>query len=149
MRSPAGKTHAETIHAIVATMNEVAEKSGVESTLLGCVTPSMSRRFDVVIEASGSESGFATALELVKPRGKIVLKSTFHGTPTWAASRVVVDEITIVGSRCGRFDPALDLLKNGSINVEDLIDDEIPLSSGVAAMTRAAEKGVLKILLTQ
>ena len=68
------------------------------------------RSFDVVVEASGSESGFAAALDLVKPRGKIVLKSTFHGTPAWHASRVVVDEITIVGSRCGRFAPALELL---------------------------------------
>ena len=94
----------------------IAEKSGVEGVLLECVTPSMSRRFDVVVEASGSESGFATALDLVRPRGKIVLKSTFHGTPVWAASRVVVDEITIVGSRCGRFAPALDLLKSGAVN---------------------------------
>ena len=84
----------------------VAQKSGVEGILLNGLTPSMSRRFDVVVEASGSESGFATALDLVKPRGKIVLKSTFHGTPTWAALRVVVDEITIVGSRCGRMTPA-------------------------------------------
>ncbi|MEO6049938.1 MAG: alcohol dehydrogenase catalytic domain-containing protein [Pyrinomonadaceae bacterium] len=127
----------------------IAEKSGVEGILISDTTPAMARRFDVVVEASGSESGFATALDLVRPRGKIVLKSTFHGTPVWDASRVVVDEITIVGSRCGRFAPALDLLQGGSINVENLIDDEIPLSKGVAAMSRAAEKGVLKVLLTR
>jgi threonine dehydrogenase-like Zn-dependent dehydrogenase len=125
----------------------IAEKSGVEGVLLGDVTPSMSRYSDVVIEASGSESGFANALDLVKPRGKIVLKSTFHGTPVWAASRVVVDEITIVGSRCGRFAPALDLLETGSVTVEDLIDDEFALSKGVAAISRAAQKGVLKVIL--
>lgn len=107
----------------------------------------LSRHFDVVVEASGSESGFATALDLVKPRGKIVLKSTFHGTPTWAASRVVVDEITIVGSRCGRFAPAMELLSSGQVRVDDLISEEMPLSRGVAAMERAAEKGVLKVLL--
>src|SRR5258705_10916833 len=89
----------------------IAKKSGVEAILLEHLMASMSGRFDVVVEASGSESGFATALDIVRPRGKIVLKSTFHGTPTWAASRVVVDEVTIVGSRCGRFTPALDLLK--------------------------------------
>ena len=126
----------------------IAEKSGVESLLLRDVTATMSRHYDVVVEASGSESGFATAVDLVRPRGKIVLKSTFQGTPTWAASRVVVDEITIVGSRCGRFAPALDLLKNGSINVEDLIACEYSLSNGVTAMARAAEKGVLKVVLT-
>ncbi len=126
----------------------IAEKSGVEGLLLNNITPSMSSRFDVVVEASGSESGFATALDLVKPRGKVVLKSTFHGTPTWAASRVVVDEITIVGSRCGRMAPALALLENGSVNVEDLIDEEFALSKGVVAMQRAAEKGILKVLLS-
>jgi len=126
----------------------IAEKSGVEGLLLRDVTATMSRHYDVVVEASGSESGFATAVDLVRPRGKILLKSTFQGTPTWAASRVVVDEITIVGSRCGRFAPALDLLKNGSINVEDLIACEYSLSNGVTAMARAAEKGVLKVVLT-
>ncbi|CAN5552163.1 alcohol dehydrogenase catalytic domain-containing protein [soil metagenome] len=126
----------------------IAEKSGVEGILLGGVSPSMSNIFDVVVEASGSESGFATALDLVRPRGTIVLKSTFHGTPTWAAARVVVDEITIVGSRCGRFAPALELLRTGAVNVEDLIDDKMPLSQGVAAMNRAGEKGVMKVLLS-
>lgn len=126
----------------------IAQKSGIEGLLLNSLTPAMSCRFDMVVEASGSESGFATALDLVRPRGKIVLKSTFHGTPVWAASRVVVDEITIVGSRCGRMAPALDLLNTGSVKVEDLIDNEMPLSHGVAAFEMAAEKGTLKILLS-
>ncbi len=124
-----------------------AEKNGVEGILLDDLKQSMFGRFDVVVEASGSESGFATALDLVKPRGKIVLKSTFHGTPTWAASRVVVDEITIVGSRCGRMAPALELLSSRAININDMIEEEFPLSQGVAAMTRAAQKGTLKIIL--
>jgi len=125
----------------------MAAAQNVESVLLGDVSPAMSRHFDVVVEASGSESGFATALDLIKPRGKIVLKSTFHGTPTWAASRVVVDEITIVGSRCGRFAPAMELLASGAVNVDGLIEAERPLSHGVAAMSDAARKGTLKILL--
>lgn len=125
-----------------------AAKNGrdIETELVSNVG-TLSRHFDVVVEASGSESGFATALDLVKPRGKIVLKSTFHGTPTWAASRVVVDEITIVGSRCGRFAPAMELLSSGQVRVDDLISEEMPLSRGVVAMERAAEKGVLKVLL--
>lgn len=125
----------------------IAEKNGVKAVLLGDVTAAMSRQFDVVVEASGSESGFATAVELVRPRGKIVLKSTFHGTPTWQAARVVVDEITIVGSRCGLMEPAIDILEKGLIDVTDLIDDRFALADGLAAMARASEKGVLKVLL--
>lgn len=105
--------------------------------------------FDVVIEASGSESGFATALDMVKPRGKIVLKSTFSGTPRWEAWRVVVDEITIVGSRCGRFEPALELLASRTIDLSDLISAEFDLSNGVEAMAEAQRKGVMKVLLSR
>ena len=104
-------------------------------------------KFDVVVEASGSESGFAAALNLVRPRGKVVLKSTFHGQPTWDASKVVVDEITVIGSRCGRFAAALELLSQKRIEVEDLVTDEFPLADGVKAMSRAAENGILKVLL--
>lgn len=127
--------------------SKMAIAANVESVLLGDVSPAMMRHFDVVIEASGSESGFATALDLVRPRGKIVLKSTFHGTPTWPASRIVVDEITIVGSRCGRFAPGLNLLESGTIKVEGLIQDVRPLSQGVSAMHDAGQKGTLKVLL--
>lgn len=125
----------------------VAEGSGVERIELAAVTSVMGGRFDIVVEASRSESGFGLALDLVRPRGQIVLKSTFHGTPVWPAARVVVDEITIVGSRCGRFAPALELLSQGRLNVENLISDEMRLSDGVEAMRRAAEGGILKILL--
>ena len=76
-------------------------KRNIEGVLLNDALK-MKRSFDVVIEASGAESGFALALDLLKPRGKLVLKSTFHGKPSWEAWRVVVDEITIVGSRCGQ-----------------------------------------------
>ncbi len=125
----------------------IAERSGVIGVLLDEVNPSMLNQADIVVEASGSESGFAAAIDLVRPRGKIVLKSTFHGSPVWAASRVVVDEINIIGSRCGRMQPALGLLETGAINVDDLIDDEYRLAEGVDAMTRAAGNGALKILL--
>lgn len=117
------------------------------ATELSANTAKLAKKFNVVVEASGSESGFATALDLVRPRGKIVLKSTFHGSPKWDAARVVVDEITIVGSRCGRFAPAIELLASGAVRVDDLISDELSLSDGVAAMEMAAEKGVLKVLL--
>ncbi len=108
----------------------------------------LKRTFDVVVEASGSESGFALALDLLKPRSKLILKSTFHGQAKWEAWRVVVDEITIIGSRCGRFAPALELLRDKKVDVENLIEKNFPLDKGVEAMQFAQQKGVLKVLLS-
>ena len=125
----------------------IAERQGIESVLSG-EAGKMSSMFDVVVEASGSESGFAAALDLVRPRGKIVLKSTFYGMPAWEAWRVVVDEITVVGSRCGRFEPAVRLLAEGKIDVTSMISDDLPLSRGVEAMSEAQVKGAIKVLLT-
>ena len=124
----------------------IAENVGIETVQLENAN-SLAKSFDVVIEASGSESGFATALDLVKPRGKIVLKSTFQGTPTWDAARVVIDEISIVGSRCGRLAPAVELLASKKLNVEDLVSDEFNLADGVAGLEHAGRRGVLKVLL--
>jgi threonine dehydrogenase-like Zn-dependent dehydrogenase len=124
----------------------LAESRGIE-TALAAKVGHLKTNFDVVVEASGSETGFGAALDLVKPRGKIVLKSTFSGEPTWEAFRVVVDEITVVGSRCGRFEPAIDLLKRGLIDLDGLIVDEFRLEDGVQAIKRASEKGCLKVLL--
>lgn len=126
---------------------DIAASAGVETIPVNDLNDAHSKGFDVVVEASGSESGFATALDLVRPRGTIVLKSTFQGTPTWNSSRVVVEEITVVGSRCGRFAPAVELLASGRIDVTRLIDSEMPLGEGVNAMNEASRKGALKILL--
>ena len=124
----------------------VVGKVGVETFILGKgELPSAS--FDVVIEASGSESGFSTAIELVRPVGQIVLKSTFHGPASWETSRIVVDEISIVGSRCGRLAPAVELLASNTIRVDDLISDEYELARGVEALKTAGRRGVLKVLL--
>ena len=125
---------------------KIAARRGIE-TLTVKQAAKRFREFDVVVEASGSESGFALALNLLKPKGKLVLKSTFHGATEVEASRVVVDEISIIGSRCGRFTPAIDLLKKNAIDVDSLISEEYPLSEGVHAMSRAAAKGVMKVLL--
>lgn len=124
----------------------IAEQSGVEG-VLEKDAQMLERGFDVVVEASGAESGFAAAVSMVRPRGTIVLKSTFHGPAVWPASRIVVDEITVAGSRCGRFGPAIELLRERRIDVATLISDEFALSSGVEAIERAGEKGVLKVLL--
>lgn len=105
------------------------------------------REFDVVVEASGSPTGFELALELLHPRGVLLLKSTFHGATKMDMARLVVDEISVVGSRCGRFAPALELLKSGAVDVESLVSEEFALTDGVRAMERAAEAGMLKVLL--
>jgi threonine dehydrogenase-like Zn-dependent dehydrogenase len=125
----------------------LVESRNIEGVLLNDAVPKLNRQFDLVVEASGSESGFSTALELLKPRGKLVLKSTFQGKTNLEMWRVVVDEITIVGSRCGRFAPALELLANNEIDVESLISDEFSLSNGIEAMSKASEKGILKVVL--
>jgi threonine dehydrogenase-like Zn-dependent dehydrogenase len=118
--------------------------------ITGCLLPDRprDRAADIVVECTGSDSGLATALELVRPRGTIVLKTTIAGVSTLAFAPVVVDEVTIVGSRCGPFGRALDALARGLVDVRALIDDRFPLSDGVRALRRAAEPGVLKVLLT-
>lgn len=127
----------------------IAERRGIETATVKAGAK-RKREFDVVVEASGSPSAFAVALELLRPRGVLVLKSTFAETADVGQvnqARLVVDEISIVGSRCGRFQPALDLLKKGAIEIDSLISEEYPLSRGVYAMERAAKKGVLKVFL--
>jgi alcohol dehydrogenase len=103
--------------------------------------------FDVVVECTGNAEGLATARSLVRPRGTLVLKSTYHGTPSVPLSMYVVDEINVVGSRCGPFAPALRLLERRLIDVEPLISAEYSLKDGLAAFDAAFGKGNLKVLL--
>lgn len=124
----------------------IAARRGIEITTAKQAAK-RKNEFDVVVEASGSSSGFSLALDLLRARGVLVLKSTFAGTTEINAARLVVDEISVVGSRCGRFPPALDLLRTGAIDVDSLISEEHPLNRGVLAMERAGKKGVLKVFL--
>ncbi len=103
---------------------------------------------DVVVECTGNPAGLATARQLVRPRGTLVLKSTYHGQPSLPLSMYVVDEITVLGSRCGPFEPALRLLERGLIQVEPLISAQFKLQDGVAAFEAAFGKGNIKVLLT-
>ncbi|GIU82709.1 MAG: alcohol dehydrogenase [Acidobacteria bacterium] len=125
----------------------IAEKNGIEGLLVQEIEGKLNRSFDIVVEASGAESGFLTSLDLIKPRGKMVLKSTFHGKTSLQMWQIVVDEISIIGSRCGRFLPALKLLSQKKINVQDLISEEFPLTKGIEAIEKARQKSVLKVLL--
>ena len=102
---------------------------------------------DVVVDVTGSPEGFSQSLDLVKPRGTIVIKSTYVDPPRADLTRVMVDETRIVGSRCGPFDAALRLLKSGAIDTRSLIDARYDLDQAVEAMNHAAQKGVLKVLL--
>jgi threonine dehydrogenase-like Zn-dependent dehydrogenase len=102
---------------------------------------------DLVVEASGSPAGFATAVKATRPRGTLVLKSTCSAAPQLNLAPLVINEITVVGSRCGSFPPALRALTTGGIDVRSLISERLPLSEGVQALQRADSPDVLKVLL--
>jgi len=103
--------------------------------------------FDVAVECTGNPEGFALAQRAVRPRGTIVLKSTYAGALTLDASGVVVNELTLIGSRCGPFAPALALLADRRVAVEPLIHARYPLTDAVTAFEHAQRPGILKVLL--
>jgi threonine dehydrogenase-like Zn-dependent dehydrogenase len=103
--------------------------------------------FDLAVECSGSPAGMPIALKALKPRGTLVMKSTCADPVELDASRLVVDEIRLLGSRCGPFPEALALLADGRVQVESLIDARFPLSEGIEAFARCRSPGVLKVLL--
>jgi 2-desacetyl-2-hydroxyethyl bacteriochlorophyllide A dehydrogenase len=103
--------------------------------------------FDVVVEASGAPTAMELALAAVRPQGKIILKSTYAGKLTLDAARIVVKELQLIGSRCGRFAAVLPLLASGKLPVTDLITREFPLTAALDALEYAQQPGVLKVLL--
>jgi threonine dehydrogenase-like Zn-dependent dehydrogenase len=103
--------------------------------------------FDVVVEATGSPAGWQAAMNAVRPRGVIVVKSTYHGSVDLDPTTLVVPEITVVGSRCGPFPPALRLLARRLINPKKLISRIYPLAEALEAMEYASQRGVLKVLV--
>jgi threonine dehydrogenase-like Zn-dependent dehydrogenase len=107
----------------------------------------LARQADLVIECTGQASGFEAAARLVRPRGMLVLKSTYHGLVHADLSSLVVDEVHVVGSRCGPFQAALRLLAQGLVDVVPLIDAIYTLEEGLAAMAHAGQRGALKVLV--
>lgn len=103
--------------------------------------------FDVVVECTGNPSGFALALQVVRPQGTVVLKSTYAEPLQLDASRIVVNELTVMGSRCGPFDQALRCLAKKSVSVEKLIQSRYSLLEAEAAFDHARLRGVMKVLL--
>ncbi len=103
--------------------------------------------YDMVVDCSGQPSGFDLARRLLRPRGTLILKSTFHGAQELTLAPVVVDEVTIVGSRCGPFEPALRLLAQRMIDVDALLEAEYPLERALQAFEHAKAAGALKVQL--
>ncbi|UCF94279.1 MAG: alcohol dehydrogenase catalytic domain-containing protein [Desulfobacterales bacterium] len=103
--------------------------------------------FDIVVEATGTVAGFDAARRAVRPGGTIVLKSTYKDALQLNPSALVVDEIRLVGSRCGPFAPALRLLQNGSVDPQDLVEARYPLKDLLQAFAHAEQPGALKVLL--
>jgi threonine dehydrogenase-like Zn-dependent dehydrogenase len=127
----------------------LAEKRGIDTLRSEAdgLPAELRRCQDVVVEATGSATGLFTALDWVRPRGTLVLKTTTHDVPPASLARIVIDEITVVGSRCGRFAPALDALASGRVDPSDLVEAVYPLSQGERAFEHAGRRGVRKILL--
>jgi threonine dehydrogenase-like Zn-dependent dehydrogenase len=123
----------------------LVEWAGVTSEVLADQLPE--RAFPIVVDATGSQEGLRAAITMCEPRGTVVMKSTVHGLVPIDTAPAIVNEITLVGSRCGRFEPALRLLASGKVRVGDLISGEFPLDRAPEAFAHAATKGVLKVLL--
>ena len=104
-------------------------------------------RWDIVVEATGSPDGFSLARQAIRPRGTLVMKSTYKGEMSVNFSSIVVDEINIVGSRCGPFEPALRLMEKGEVDPSVLIAAEFKLGEVLQAFERAAQPGTLKVLV--
>ncbi len=123
----------------------IAEAAGVATECNPANLPTAA--YDWVVEATGNPEGLRAAVAMARPRGTLVMKSTVHGTVAIDTAPVVVNELTLVGSRCGRFEAALPLLERGAIPVEQMIATRLPLRDAAKAFAKAADRGVLKVLL--
>ncbi len=126
---------------------KISKDIGAKTMMLSELTEKDKKSFDVVIEATGSTGGFETSASLVKPRGVLVLKSTIVAQEGLNLASIVVDEITVVGSRCGQFAPILRLLEEGKINVKPLVEKIYDIDDFVEAFKKNSEKGTLKVLV--
>ena len=122
-----------------------AEKLGIK-TRIG-ITSTDKQSFDLVVEATGSNSGFTDAMKLVRPRGTIILKSTIASRENLDLTPTVVNEITLIGSRCGLFKPAIDALATGIVSVAYMIDSTFPLEKFQEAIDHAKKPDTLKVFL--
>jgi threonine dehydrogenase-like Zn-dependent dehydrogenase len=127
---------------------EIGRRAGVAGVVIGATDGALPEMaYDWVVDATGSPEGLRQAVQMTRPRGTVIMKSTTHGMVGVDTAPVIVNEITLVGSRCGRFEPALDLLNRNLIPVDEMISERLPLADAPRAFERAAQKGVLKVLL--
>lgn len=124
----------------------LCEKWGIKSRPLDDIVPRHDQ--DVVVDCTGSAVGFELACQMVRPRGTVILKSTVAGGKPMNLAPVVIDEITVIGSRCGPFKEAIRALAAGQIDVVSLIHRRMRIEQGVEAMELAGRSGVLKVILT-
>lgn len=124
---------------------KLVEPMGVETELANGKLPQRAYRYTV--DSTGSSEGLATAISMTEPRGTVIMKSTVHGLVSIDTAVPIVNEITLVGSRCGRMEAAIPLLKSGKVKVNNFISDSFPLDRAPEAFARAATKGVMKVLL--
>ncbi len=122
------------------------ERAGIETSAAGAFDAA-AEDADLVVEATGSARGFEQAVAATRPRGTLVLKSTVAERPELDLAPLVIDEIQLVGSRCGPFEPALDALAEGRVSVAPLVSETFPLARAPQALSRAAEPGVLKVMI--
>jgi threonine dehydrogenase-like Zn-dependent dehydrogenase len=122
----------------------IAARAGVITQTSGTLPVA---EFGWVVDATGSAEGLRSAVAMTRPRGTLILKSTVHGVVGVDTAPIIVNEITLVGSRCGRFEAALPLLEHGVIPVEEMISARYPLREAARAFERAASRGTLKVLL--
>ena len=103
--------------------------------------------FGKVVDATGSAQGLSSAIHMTRPRGVVIMKSTVNEKATIDTAPIIVNEITLIGSRCGRFEPAMKLIRGKKLNLGPMIHDRFPLEQAPNAFKNAAERGVLKVLL--
>jgi threonine dehydrogenase-like Zn-dependent dehydrogenase len=123
----------------------LVEGEAVTTEVIGKKLPE--RAWPMVVDATGSPEGLRAAIAMCEPRGTVIMKSTVHGLVKLDTAPAIVNETTLIGSRCGRFEPAIRLLASGRVRVGRLISDEFPLSRAPEAFKMAATRGVLKVLL--
>lgn len=126
---------------------DIAKEQNVKTMLLENLKQEDNKSFDVVVEATGRVSGFETSLSLVKPRGVLVLKSTIATGKELNLAPIVIDEITVLGSRCGQFAPALRLMEKNVIDFSKLISAKLSFDDAVLGFEKNKEKNTIKILL--
>ncbi len=126
---------------------DIAKEQNVKTVLLENLKQDDNKSFDVVVEATGRVSGFETSLSLVKPRGVLVLKSTIATGKELNLAPIVIDEITVLGSRCGQFAPALRLMEKNVIDFSKLVSAKLSFDDAILGFEKNKEKNTIKILL--